>query len=109
MRPKKLARDFKINLATNLIDGVFFGLAIGFASFVTIIPLFVSKLTDSAVLIGLVPAIHSLGWQLPQLFMSGSVAKLSRYKPMVLSLTIHERWPFFGLALVAWFLPSLRS
>jgi hypothetical protein len=28
-------------------------------------PLFVSTFTDSAILIGLVPAIHNMGWQLP--------------------------------------------
>src|SRR3970040_2093015 len=27
---------------------------------------------------------------------------------MVLAMTVHERLPFFGLALVAWFLPALE-
>ncbi|MBN1667236.1 MAG: MFS transporter [Anaerolineales bacterium] len=109
MHTQQKDRDFLINLTANLVDAVFFGMAIGFASFVTIIPLFVSQLTDSAILIGLVPAIHSLGWQLPQLFMASPVARLSRYKPMVLRLTVHERWPFLGLALIAWFLPQIDN
>lgn len=32
---------------SNLLDGVFFGMAIGFASFVTVFPLFVSTITGS--------------------------------------------------------------
>jgi MFS family permease len=97
----------RFNVTVNILDGAFFGLALGFASFTTIIPLFVSQLTDSAILIGLAPAIHTIGWQLPQLFTAGRVRRLSRYKPMVLAMTIHERLPFLGLALLAWFLPGL--
>ena len=73
----------------------------GFASTVTVLPLFVRTLTSSAVLIGLVPAMHSAGWQLPQLFTAGWVARQKRYRPMVLLLTINERLPFLGLALAA--------
>ena len=94
----------RFNATVNILDGAFFGFALGFASFTTIIPLFVSQLTDSAILIGLAPAIHSIGWQLPQLFTANRVRRLSRYKPMVLAMTIHERLPFLGLALLAWFL-----
>jgi len=101
--------SLKHNLIYNLIDGGFFGMAIGFASFVTVLPLFVSNMTDSPILIGLIPAIHSMGWQLPQLLIADRVARLSRYKPMVLWLTIQERLPFLGLAAVAWFLPRIGN
>ena len=95
------------NFTVSLLDGGFFGLALGFASFITIIPLFVSRMTDSALLIGLVPAIHNVGWQLPQLLTAGWVSRAKRFKPLVLLATIHERVPFLGLAVVAWFLPQL--
>ncbi|TFH34527.1 MAG: MFS transporter [Anaerolineales bacterium] len=98
----------RFNATVNILDGAFFGFALGFASFTTIIPLFVSQLTDSAILIGLAPAIHTIGWQLPQLFTAGRVRRLTHYKPMVLAMTIHERLPFVGLALLAWFLPGLE-
>jgi MFS family permease len=97
----------RFNTVVNLLDGAFFGSALGFASFITIIPLFVSQLTDSAILIGLVPAIHVVGWQLPQLLTSSRIQRLSRYKPMVLAMTTLERLPFFGLALLAWLLPGM--
>jgi len=100
--------DVLFNTVVNIMDGAFFGSAIGFASFITIIPLFVSQLTDSPILIGLIPAIHSVGWQLPQLLTAGRVRRLTRYKPMVLAMTIHERLPFAALALLAWLLPGLE-
>ncbi|MFA9403505.1 MAG: hypothetical protein ACERKY_10620, partial [Anaerolineales bacterium] len=59
--------DVRFNASVNILDGAFFGAGLGFASFTTVIPLFVSLLTNSPILIGLAPAIHSLGWQLPQL------------------------------------------
>lgn len=99
----------KLNIIFNVLDGGFFGFAMGFASFVTIIPLFVSTLTDSAVIIGLVPAIHNMGWQLPQLLIANKVAQKTRYKPMVLLMTIHERLPFLGLALVAFFMGTMSQ
>lgn len=103
----QILKHLRFNVTVNLLDGAFFGFAIGFASFVTIIPLFVSTLTGSAILIGLIPAIHSVGWQLPQLFTSHRVARQKRYKPMVLLMTTQERLPFLGLALVALLAPRL--
>ncbi len=103
----ELRKHLKHNLVVNLLDGGFFGFALGFASFVTVIPLFVSTMTNSAVLIGLIPAIHSMGWQLPQLLTADRVSRQKRYKPMMLLMTTQERIPFLGLALVAWFLPVI--
>jgi MFS family permease len=102
-----LRRHLRYNVIVNLMDGSYFGLAWGFGSLSTVVTLFVSQLTSSALLIGLVPAIHAVSWQFPQLFTAGWVARRRRYKPMVLWLTIHERVPFLGLALIAWFLPGI--
>jgi MFS family permease len=89
------------------MDGGLFGLALGFASFGTILPLFVATMTNSATLIGLVPAIHSAGWLLPQLFTATYTSRLRHYKRTVLLATIHERIPFLGFAAVAAFLPAI--
>ncbi len=90
-----------------MLDGGFFGAALGFASLTTVIPLFVSTMTHSAALIGLIPALHTMGWQLPQLFTARHISSMPRFKPFVMFATIHERLPFLGLALVAWLLPHL--
>lgn len=101
--------DFKHNVLVNLVDGGFFGLAIGLASFTTILPLFVSTMTESATLIGLVPAIHNMGWLLPQLFTSKRISRMAVLKPFVLINTINERVPFLFLALIAWSLPEIGT
>jgi MFS family permease len=101
------SNHLRFNFFVNLMDGGFFGAALGFASFITVIPLFVSGLTESALLIGLIPAIHAVGWQLPQLFTAKKVSSLRLLRPTVLSLSINERLPFFGLAIVAWFSGSM--
>jgi len=104
-----LQQNLKFNMIVNILDGAFFGLAIGFASFVTIIPLFVSTMTGSAIVIGLIPAIHSVGWQLPQLFTSRWVSRQKLFKPLVMWLTTLERLPFLGLAFVAWLTPVTQE
>ncbi|HNM37600.1 MAG TPA: MFS transporter, partial [Anaerolineales bacterium] len=95
----------KHNVTAGLWDGSLFGVALGFASFGTILPLFVATMTNSATLIGLVPAIHSAGWLFPQLFTASHVSRLRQLKRTVLLNTIHERVPFLGFAAVALLLP----
>ncbi|MGZ6346408.1 MAG: hypothetical protein ACXWNC_02400, partial [Anaerolineales bacterium] len=102
-------KHLKFNITVNLLDGAFYGLGWGFGSVGTIVTLFVSRMTNSAILIGLIPAIHAVGWQLPQLFMANRVSRLRRYKPMVMWMTIQERLPFLGLALVALFMTALGN
>jgi len=104
---KNIRENLKHNVTVGLWDGSLFGVALGFASFGTILPLFVSSMTTSALLIGLVPAIHSVGWQLPQLFTASYVSRLRKYKRSVIMNTIHERVPFLGFAIVALLLPTI--
>jgi MFS family permease len=110
MVPKEnrfIIKHYRFNFITNVFDGAFFGFAIGFASFSTIIPLFVSHLSNSAILIGLIPAIHSMGWQLPQILTAQRVSSMKRLKPFVMVMTIHERLPFLGLGILALFYTKL--
>jgi MFS family permease len=104
---KYVRQNLKYNISVGLWDGTLFGVALGFASFGTVLPLFVASMTTSAILIGLVPSIHSVGWQLPQLFTASHVSRLRKYKPHVLMMTIHERVPFLGFAIVALLLPTI--
>lgn len=98
------------NFIVNLLDGSFFGLGVvGLASYVTIIPLFLSYLTDSTALIGFMAALFHIGWQVPQLLTSNYVSGLKRYKPMVLKMTMLERLPYFGLAATALLIPIIGA
>ena len=102
-----IRKNLKHNVTVGLWDGSLFGVALGFASFGTILPLFVATMTDSATLIGLVPAIHAAGWLLPQLFTASHVSRLRRFLRTVLITTIHERIPFIGFGVVALLLPVI--
>src|SRR5258706_1025148 len=104
---KKIREDLRFNITVGMFDGGFFGLALGFASFGTILPLFIASMTNSATLIGLVPAIHSAGWLFPQLFTANYTSRLRRYKRTVMLMTIHERVPFLGFAIVALLMPVI--
>ncbi len=98
----EVRKNVRFNFTVSLLDAAFYGIgALGLASFVTVIPLFLNSLHASTVLIGLVTAFHGIGWQLPQLFTANHVSKMRRYKPFMMYLTIHERWPFIGLTAVA--------
>lgn len=105
----EIEKHFPFNATVNILDAAFFGLGLGLASYVTIIPLFVADLTDSTVLIGLIAALQAIGWQLPQVFFANIVSRLKRYKPMVILFTSTERFPYFGLVLLALFVPRLDN
>ena len=106
---KEAYRNLRHNFLINVLDGAFYGVALGFASFTTILPLFVSQMTNSGLLIGLIPGLHVLGWQLPQLLTAKRLSRLNRFTPFVLITSIHERLPYLGLAFVAWFLPTIGN
>jgi len=64
--PKESQRSFRLGVA----NGVVFSAADAIFEANTIIPVFVSRLTSSNVLIGLSSSIFDLGWFLPQVFTS---------------------------------------
>ena len=68
-------KNLRYNYTINLIEASFWGLGSGLSSTTAILPLFLLKFTDSALLIGLIPAIQTIGFQLPQLFTRISLLK----------------------------------
>lgn len=102
-----IVKHARHNFIFNVLDGAFFGWGMGFASTVTIIPLFIATLTDSTTLIGLAASFHVIGWQIPQLFTAGWVSGMSRLKPTCMRLGMLERSPYFALALTAALIPTV--
>jgi len=90
------AADQRRNIALLGLDMAMFMMALGAIGQLTIIPLFVSKLTDSALAIGAVTAAFQLGW-LPQVFLAGHVERSERKWPWILWLTPLERASAFVL------------
>ena len=110
MLSQDLQDKLRHNTIMNLLDGSFYGLGIfGLASYVTIVPLYLSYLTESTALIGFMATLFHIGWQVPQLLTSNHVAGMRRYKPMTMAMTLMERLPYLGLALVAFLMPAIGT
>ena len=89
------------NFGVNVLDVSFFTLAISLISRETIMPLFVSTLTDSKIAIGLIPAIYNLGIYLPQLLTASFVESLRQVKPYIMLVSgIGERIPYLMIGLL---------
>ena len=93
-------RNLRWNFGVNLIDITFITLAFSLISRETIMPLLISNLTDSKIAIGLVPAIFSICFYLPQLFAANHAERLKRKLPFVMLIGgVLERVPYFFVAL----------
>ena len=104
---QEIERHFKWNFVVNSLDGAFFWFAMTFASTSTILPVYVSRLTDSPLLIGLVQTIPGFGWLVPQLFTAPLVERMSRKKPYFIWVSLAgERAAFLAMALGAFSLST---
>lgn len=94
-----LAKNDTWNFVVNTLDLTFYTFATSFIFGSTVLSLYASYLTSSAVLIGLIPAIQSVGYFLPQLLVSRKSEQLSRKKPFVQVVSVMERVPYAFVAL----------
>lgn len=112
-------KHYRWNFAANVLDVAFFLLALSIVSQSTIMPLLVRQLTGSTLAIGLIPAIASVGYLLPQLLIANYAEGLRRKKRFIQIISgIGERGPYLatgilvlalgerapGIALVGFFL-----
>ncbi len=104
-----VARHFKRNFIVNFLDIAIYFFGDSFATAYTILPVFVSTLTDSPIIIGLIPAIYEAGWFIPQLFFAPYVQRQSKLMPLVVRLATMERSSYLFLALGAFALPFLKK
>lgn len=87
-------RWLRWNFVTNVTEGAAWWCGMSFASAATILPLFVSKLTDSKLALALVAAMASAGWALPQLLTANAIERVHRKKAVVVNLGFFtERLP----------------
>jgi MFS family permease len=106
---REVERNFRWNFAVNLVDISFIMLGLSLVSRETVLPLLLSTLTPSPVVIGLVPAIYSLGIYLPQLLGASVAEGMPRKKPfLVLVSGLGERVPYLlvGLAVLLLAVPA---
>jgi MFS family permease len=96
-------RHTRHNVVALGVDFGLFMVGLSFASQATILPAFAAHLGASNLMIGAIPALMTLGWNLPSLFAAGYTESLAHKLPFVLRYTIWERLPFLVLAAVAFF------
>ncbi len=98
----EMEQNYPWNFTVTLLDGASFWFGLSFISSSTIVPLFVSKLSDSPLPIGLVAVIAQSSWFLPQLFTANIVERLARKKPVVVNLGFFtERLPMWFIVVAA--------
>ena len=97
-------RHVRHNVVALSADLGLFLVGMSFASQSTILPAFAEHLGASNLLIGAIPALMTLGWNLPSLFAAGYTESLSLKLPFIMRYTIWERLPFLALAAVAYLL-----
>jgi len=91
---------YRRNFICFVLDYVFFGVGMAFVSQTTVLPSFISQLTDSAPLIGLASTIQTGAWLLPQLIAASHLADKDRKKPYLLLSAALGRsifWSFSGI------------
>ena len=98
LKPQIVRRNFFVNV----MDGTLWVFGITFVSSATILPVYLSHLTTSAIIIGLIPAIELLCWSFPQIFTAPIFEGRSRMKPLVLGLGLVQRILFLLIGILIW-------
>jgi MFS family permease len=100
-------KNLRWNFSANLLDIAFITISLSLVSRETVMPVLVSQLTDSKLAIGLIPAIYTLGFYLPQLLSANFTERLVYKKPVTMLLGgLGERVPYGLITLVIFFLAS---
>ena len=103
----EVVKHIKRNFFANILDAGFWFFGDSFVAAYTILPVFMSTLTDSPILIGMIPALEGAGWFLPQLFLAKHIESKNRRLPLVLKLGVFDRVPYLFLALGAYLVLKL--
>jgi MFS family permease len=102
---RQVEKDLPWNFTVNLLDVSFYTIGVNLVARQTILPLLVSQLTASRLAIGLIPAIDSLGFLLPQLFTANYSEGLRRKLPFITPIAFWgERLPYLLIGLTVWWL-----
>ncbi len=96
--------NLRWNMSMLSLDYGLFGLGLSLIATTTILPAFAQRLGASNIVIGIIPAILTVGWGLPSILFANYIERLERKLPLVLAVTVGERVPYLFLALAAYFL-----
>ena len=85
------------------MDGALFGLAMSFVSYNTILPVFIQQVGGSAVAIGSVPVLWTIGLNLPQAIVIRLTNSRNPVKPLVLRFGLLNRYSFLAVGVFTFF------
>ncbi len=105
--PHNVAKNYRHNVTVGTLDLMFFIFGDSFGSITTIMPVFAATLTKSPLLIGLIPAIATFGWYMPQMFLSNYVSGLRQKHPFAVKMAVVERIPYIFFPLLALLVPGI--
>ncbi len=98
---EKVRKNYWWNFIVIMLDSAFFSFSVTMLSQDTIIPYFVSQLSDLKIFIGLVPALYYLGFYLPQLIGAYLVTGKPTRKKYILWISVAERVAILVIAVIA--------
>jgi MFS family permease len=94
---------FKRNFFLGVTNGILFNFAWAFTSGSTILPLFISKLTSSSILVGLASTLEAVGWTLPQMAVAAVTLHQKNQMPLYIKMAFLRGIAFSLLAFLVFF------
>lgn len=92
----EVERNYRWNFTVNMLDFTTFWFGFSFISSTTIVPLYISMLSDSPFPLGIAAVIAQASWFLPQLLTANWAERLPRKKPVIVRVGfILERLPIW--------------
>lgn len=85
------------NFSVIVLDVSFYLFALAFADASTVLPAFLTRVTESPLLIGLIGTIRTAGWFLPQLLVASKLAHRPRKKPFLIAVCLLGRVPILSV------------
>jgi MFS family permease len=102
---QEVEANFPWNFGANVWDILFIMFGMNLVSRATVMPVLVSQLTSSKMVIGLIPAVYGLSYYLPQLLTASYAEGLRRKKPFLMLVGgVGERFPYLVIGVVVWWL-----
>jgi MFS family permease len=95
---QKVGKNYKRNFILLAFDTAFFTFSTSLLSQDTVLPAFLSNLTENPILIGLIPAIFNLGFFLPQILSAFIIRNTPKRKKYIFIIATAER---IGILLIA--------
>lgn len=102
-------RLYWVNFSLLSLDSGAFSFAVNMFSHLTIVPYYLSRLTDSSTIIGLGPVIFILGMYLPQAFAANFINSLRQRKKYLVAFAVGERVGILLMWLAVFFLATSSS